>query len=137
MHMRVAGPAAYQPAPEVVLRAEALAAESGGSVTITEDAPAAVASANVVYTDVWASMGQESEAGERKERLAAFQVDQRLFDQADPEAIFLHCLPAHRGDEVTDSVIEHPRSRVFDQAENRLHSFKSILLHLSGALPHA
>lgn len=88
--------------------------------------------ADVVYTDVWASMGQEAEAGDRRERFARYQVDGELFARAADDAIFLHCLPAHRGEEVTAEVIEHPRSRVFDQAENRLHGFKAILLRLLG-----
>ena len=80
-----------------------------------------------MYTDVWTSMGDEGEAVARQEHFAPYQVNEALFAQAAPDAIFMHCLPAHRGDEVTDGVMDHPRSRVYDQSENRLHSFKAIL----------
>ena len=100
-------------------------------MTVTPDL-AAVEGADVVYTDVWASMGQESEASDRAAAFAGYRVDGGLFGRARPDAIFLHCLPAHRGEEVTDEVVDHPRSRVFDQAENRLHSMKAILLELLG-----
>jgi ornithine carbamoyltransferase len=125
--MRVASPAGYEPSATVVE-----AASNHAAVTITNDPMEAVTGADVVYTDVWASMGQETEAGERRSRFDGFQVDEVMFARADPEAIFMHCLPAHRGEEVTDGVVDHPRSRVLDQAENRLHSFKAVLLHLLG-----
>ena len=102
---------------------------AGDSVTVTADLDA-IDGADVIYTDVWASMGQESEARERAERFRPYRVDEALFDRASPAAIFLHCLPAHRGDEVTDAVMDHERSRVFDQAENRLHAIKALLLDL-------
>jgi ornithine carbamoyltransferase len=113
---------------------EAVVAEARGygAVALTTDPEEAVEGADVVYTDVWASMGQESEAAARKERFARFRVDEALMARAAGDAVFLHCLPAHRGDEVTDGVIDGPRSRVFDQAENRLHGFKAVLLHLLG-----
>jgi ornithine carbamoyltransferase len=123
----VATPPGYEPAAEVV----EIAARHG-EVTVTNDPMEAVAGADAVYTDVWASMGQEEEAGLRKRHFARFQVDDRVMAAAGPDPIFLHCLPAHRGEEVTDSVIESANSRVFDQAENRLHAFKAILLHLLG-----
>ena len=88
--------------------------------------------ADAVYTDVWASMGQEAEAAERRRLFEPYRVDERLFALAGPRAIFLHCLPAHRGDEVTDGVADHERSRIFDQAENRMHAFKALLLHVAG-----
>jgi ornithine carbamoyltransferase len=88
-----------------------------------------VSGADAIYTDVWTSMGQEAESEQRSAAFAPFQVNRDLFARAKSDAIFLHCLPAHRGAEVTDEIIDHPRSRVFDQAENRLHSFKAILLH--------
>jgi ornithine carbamoyltransferase len=129
--VRVAAPEGYQPPPEAVATARA-AARSGAEVVITTEAEEAVRGADAVYTDVWASMGQEKEAAERRSLFQPYQVDERLFGLAGPGAIFLHCLPAHRGDEVTDEVADHERSRIFDQAENRLHSFKALLLHLTG-----
>src|SRR5262249_35107638 len=95
---------------------------------ITNSPEDAVAGANVVYTDVWASMGQEAQAEKRRRDFAAYQVNENLFSQALPDAIFLHCLPARRGEEGTDAVMECPRSAVFDQAENRLHVQKALLL---------
>ncbi len=132
MEIRVAAPAGHEPDPAVVDLAESYAGRSGGAVSITEDPDVAVAGADVVYTDVWASMGQEGEAEERRARFAPYQIDLARFERAGPEAVFLHCLPAHRGEEVTDEVVDHPRSLVFDQAENRLHSFKALVLHLWG-----
>jgi len=104
----------------------------GVEITVTNDPVEAVRGADAVYTDVWASMGQEAEAGERRKLFAPFQVNEALFSGAAGDAIFLHCLPAHRGDEVTDAVADHERSRIFDQAENRMHAFKALLLHLAG-----
>jgi len=122
--VRVATPQGYEPDPVIVEKAR-----RHGEVTVTEDPGQAVAGADVVYTDVWTSMGQEAEAAERRREFLPYRVNLALLERAKPDAIFLHCLPAHRGEEVTDEVLEHPRSRVFDQAENRLHSFKAILLH--------
>ena len=99
----------------------------GDAIEIVHDAHEAVDGADAVYTDVWTSMGQEEEAEERREAFEGFQVDAPLFAAAGDGAIFLHCLPAHRGEEVTSEVMEHPRSMVFDQAENRLHSVKAVL----------
>jgi ornithine carbamoyltransferase len=127
VHVAVASPKGYQPDAEVVAKACTL-----GRVTITDDPPEALAGANAVYTDVWASMGQEDEAGKRAAAFAAYQVNEKLFAQADPEAIFMHCLPAKRGQEVSDAVMESPRSVVFDQAENRLHAQKALLVMLLG-----
>jgi len=121
--VRVATPAGYAPDAAIVERARRF-----GEVVVTEDPAEAVRDADVVYTDVWTSMGQEAEAADRRRVFAPYRVNLALFEQARPDAIFMHCLPAHRGEEVTDEVIEHTRSRVFDQAENRLHSFKAILL---------
>jgi ornithine carbamoyltransferase len=103
---------------------------TGSRCSVTHDPVEAVRGADVVYTDVWASMGQEAEATERKRIFAPYQVNGALFAQAKPDAIFMHCLPAHRGDEVTDEVIDSSRSVVFDQAENRLHAQKAILFSL-------
>ena len=125
--IRIATPPGYEPDVEFL----ELAARHG-SVEVGNDPMAAADGADAVYTDVWASMGQEEEAALRRRHFAEFQVDDRVMAAAGPDAIFLHCLPAHRGEEVTDEVMESARSRVFDQAENRLHAFKAILLHLLG-----
>src|SRR5208337_5435961 len=105
-------------------------AQTHASCTVTNNPEMACSGADVVYTDVWASMGQETEAAQRRDIFRPYQVNAKLFGQAKPEAIFLHCLPAHRGDEVTDEVIDSPRSFVFQQAENRLHVQKAIMLEL-------
>ena len=125
-------PPGYTPDPDIVSQAEGLAAVSGASILITHDAADAIEGAHAVYTDVWASMGQEQEASKRKKAFHAYQVNEELFAQAQPDAVFLHCLPAKRGEEVTDGVIESPRSVVFDQAENRLHAQKALLLMVLG-----
>ena len=104
--------------------------ETNASLTVSNDAELVASDADVVYTDVWASMGQEDEAEKRKKIFAPYQVNARLFGLAKDDAIFLHCLPAHRGDEVTNDVIDCPRSLVFQQAENRLHAQKAIMLEL-------
>src|ERR1039457_1065972 len=121
-------PEGYLPDPDIVTQAEGLAAVTGARLLITHDTPSAVAGAHAVYTDVWASMGQEQEAVERKRAFRRYQVNDALFAQARPDAVFMHCLPAKRDEEVTDSIMEHPRSVVFDQAENRLHAQKALLL---------
>ncbi len=126
----VAAPTGYGPSDTVVERARDGAVD-GAQITVTDDPYAAVAGADAVYTDVWTSMGSETEAEERRRRFEPFRVTEELFEAAGDDAIFMHCLPAHRGEEVTAGVIEHSRSRVFDQAENRLHAFKAILLHLT------
>ena len=135
-HVRIAGPHGYRPDPAVVDRAERLAAASGGSVTITTDAKEAAHGADVIATDTWVSMGQDAERSVRLTDLAPYQVNEELLDLAGPHAIVLHCLPAHRGEEITDAVIDGPRSRVFDQAENRLHAQKALLAWLvNGNIP--
>ena len=121
-------PEGYTPDPDIVAQAEGLAAVSGASLVITHDTAQALAGAHAVYTDVWTSMGQEQELVKRKKSFHEFQVDDELFAQARPDAIFMHCLPAKRGEEVTDSIMEHRRSAIFDQAENRLHAQKALLL---------
>jgi ornithine carbamoyltransferase len=128
----VASPTDYQPDPEVVTRAEALAAESDATVTITSAPGEAVADADAVYTDVWASMGQEHEAARRRPAFQPYQVNAALMAQAQPHTLAMHCLPAHRGEEVTAEVIDGPRSVIFDQAENRLHVQKALVLTLLG-----
>jgi ornithine carbamoyltransferase len=126
----IATPPHFEPNLDAVSWARLRCTETHGSVTVTHDPESAVFGADVVYTDVWASMGQESEAQKRAETFRPYQVNAALFDQAKKDAIFLHCLPAHRGDEVTDEVIDSPRSFVFQQAENRLHAQKAIMLEL-------
>jgi ornithine carbamoyltransferase len=126
--LTIAHPEGHGPDPRVIR----LAAKLGDAPTITEDPQEGVAGARVVYTDVWASMGQEAEAEERKKKFMPYQVNEELMSRAAPGAIFLHCLPAHRGEEVTAGVIDGPQSRVFDQAENRLHAQKALLYLLLG-----
>ena len=123
----IATPEGYEPNPNITGAARALTTISGGSVEVLHDPLDAVAGADAVYTDVWASMGQESEAADRRKIFAPYQVNENLFSCAAKHAVFMHCLPAHRGDEVTEAVIDSPRSVVFDQAENRLHIQKAIL----------
>lgn len=130
LHVRVAAPQGYQPLDEIVQRASAIAAQTGGSVVIGADPEAASVGADVLYTDVWASMGQEDDAENRKRAFAGYTVDDRLLKSASDDAIVLHCLPAHRGEEIAASVIDGPQSRVFDQAENRLHAQKALLAFL-------
>jgi ornithine carbamoyltransferase len=121
-------PPGYTPDPDIVSQAEGLAAVSGASILISHDPAEAMEGAHAVYTDVWASMGQEQEAAKRKKAFHAYQVNEELFGKALPDAVFMHCLPAKRGEEVTEGVMESPRSVVFDQAENRLHAQKALLL---------
>jgi len=130
INFALARPEGYGPNPEILAQAQQLAEAQGSKIEVTTDPEAAAAHAHCVYTDVWASMGQENEASIRREIFAPFQVDEDLMSHARPEAIFLHCLPAKRGEEVTDAVIESKQSRVFDQAENRLHAQKALLLML-------
>ncbi|HHY96212.1 MAG TPA: ornithine carbamoyltransferase [Firmicutes bacterium] len=127
MHVSVGTPPGYEPDQKVVELAQEFARASGGKVEVVNDAGQTVRGADVVYTDVWASMGQEAEEKERQRIFMPFQVNQALMAQAGPQAIFMHCLPAHRGQEVTDEVIDGPQSVVWDQAENRLHIQKAIL----------
>jgi len=127
VHVCVATPEGYEPDDEVIADAKSIARETGGKVEILRSPEEAVAGAQAIYTDVWASMGQEQEAQEREAAFAAYQVNARLLSQAAPDAVFLHCLPAHRGLEVTAEVIDSPRSIIYDQAENRLHVQKAIL----------
>ncbi|MEM9489402.1 MAG: ornithine carbamoyltransferase [Myxococcota bacterium] len=129
--IRVATPAGYEPDPAIV----AAARSAGGTVEVMRDPAAAVDGADAIYTDVWASMGQEDEHAARLRTFSDYQVNEELFGKAKSDAIFLHCLPAHRGEEVTDGVVDHPRSVVFDEAENRLHTQKAVLLHLMAKTP--
>jgi ornithine carbamoyltransferase len=127
LELRIATPEGYEPDGEIVERAR-----SATSVVLTRDPMEAAEGADVVTTDVWASMGQEEESEKRMRAFQGFQVDGRVMAAAGPHAIFLHCLPAHLGEEVTEDVFEGPRSRVWDEAENRLHAQKAILIELMG-----
>jgi ornithine carbamoyltransferase len=129
VRVRAACPPGYEPAPAVLDACRAL----GGEVRVTTDAREAAEGAGVLYTDVWISMGQEAEREKRLEAFQRYQVNDTLLGFASPKALVMHCLPAHRGEEITDAVLDGPRSIVLDQAENRLHVQKGIVMHLSGA----
>ena len=128
--LAVSTPQSYEPDPEIVAAARANCAINGGAIEIGHDVRAAVRGADAVYTDVWASMGQEKEREERALIFAGYRVDVDLMKLAAPRAIFLHCLPAHRGDEVTDEVMDGPQSRVWDEAENRWYTEQALLYQL-------
>jgi len=130
MTVRVSTPPGFEPIPQVVQRAKEIATAAGGRIEVLHDPMEAATDADVLYTDVWASMGQEAEADERALVFPAYQLNQALVDAASDDVVVLHCLPAHRGQEITDEVIDGPRSAVWDQAENRLHSQKALLLWL-------
>ncbi|HHY60036.1 MAG TPA: ornithine carbamoyltransferase [Clostridia bacterium] len=127
MHVVIACPAGYEPKEEITREAAQIAAGTGGSITITHDTAAAAEGADVLYTDVWASMGHEKQVEERRKAFAPFQINAELLKLAKPDVIVLHCLPAHRGEEITDEVMDGPHSVVFDEAENRLHAQKAIM----------
>jgi len=127
MTLRVASPAGFEPLPRYRELAESTARSTGARITYGDDPVEAVRDADVVYTDVWTSMGQEQEYERRRRAFHGFQVNQELLANAKPDAIVLHDLPAHRGEEITDDVIDGPQSAVFDQAENRLHTQKAVL----------
>jgi len=128
--LRIATPTGYEPKADIVSEAKRTARETGAKIELLRKPEEAVAGAKAVYTDVWASMGQEHEEAKRKEAFASYQVNDRMMMKAAKDAVFMHCLPAHRGAEVTDAVMDSRRSVVFDQAENRLHVQKAILLTL-------
>jgi ornithine carbamoyltransferase len=130
LHVRVAGPSGYQPNPQIVSRAEEIAAVTGGSITATDDPHAAVAGADVIATDTWVSMGQEGEKEDRAAPFRPYSVDEAALSRAAPDAIVLHCLPAYRGNEVSAAVLDGPQSAVWDEAENRLHAQKALLMFL-------
>jgi len=132
LHVRVATPPGYEPDPMVVARADQLAQRTGGSVSVGNDPVTAVRGSHAVYTDAWTSMGAEAEADLRRLRFAGFRVDAGLLADA-PEALVMHCLPAHRGEEISDEALDGPRSVVLDQAENRLYVQQAILVDLLGA----
>lgn len=128
MNVVAATPPGYEPIPQVVERAREIAAERGSSVTVTNDPLEGAAGADVLYTDVWASMGQEAEAEARKLVFPAFILDESVVAAANPDVLVMHCLPAHRGEEISAGAIDGPNSVVFDQAENRLHTQKALLI---------
>jgi ornithine carbamoyltransferase len=132
MHVRAATPPGFEPIPQVVQRATEIAETTGGSVQVLHDPVEAARGADVLYTDVWASMGQEAEADERALVFPAFALDRHKVEVAKDDVSVLHCLPAHRGQEITDEVIDGPHSVVWDQAENRMHTQKALLLWLLG-----
>jgi ornithine carbamoyltransferase len=133
MHVRAATPPGFEPIPQVVQRAREIAAETGGSVEVLHDPVEASRRADVLYTDVWASMGQEAEADERALVFPAYALDRHKIEVAKDDVTVMHCLPAHRGQEITDDVIDGPHSVVWNQAENRMHTQKALLLWLLGA----
>ncbi|MFV8174907.1 ornithine carbamoyltransferase [Mycolicibacterium peregrinum] len=130
IHVTIAAPAGFEPDPHFVDAAKRRASETGATVTLTDDAQAGVDGVDVLVTDTWTSMGQENDGLDRVRPFRPFQVNADLLKRADPEAIVLHCLPAHRGHEITDEVIDGPQSAVFDEAENRLHAQKAMLVWL-------
>jgi ornithine carbamoyltransferase len=130
MNVRVGSPKSFEPLPAVMKRAAELAAAHGGSVAVTNDPLEAAAGADVLYTDVWASMGQENEAAGRLDVFRPYSLDERAVAAAAPDVVVMHCLPAHRGEEIAAAVIDGPASIVFDQAENRLHAQKALLAFL-------
>ena len=129
MDMAVACPDEYKPNAEIVAKAKRYAAKNNSTITITSDVKAAVSGADVIYTDVWVSMGDEEEAEKRRADFKEYQVNQELIDLADDDVIFMHCLPAIRGEEVSAEVIDGPHSVVYDQAENRMHAQKGVLYY--------
>ncbi|MCG7593392.1 ornithine carbamoyltransferase [Mycobacterium sp. PSTR-4-N] len=130
VHVTIAAPRGFAPHPMFVAAAETRARQTGATVTVTDDPQAAAAGADVLVTDTWISMGQENDGLDRVRPFRPFQVNAELLDRADSEAVVLHCLPAHRGHEITDEVIDGSRSAVWDEAENRLHAQKALLVWL-------
>ncbi|MGG3507674.1 ornithine carbamoyltransferase [Paenibacillus sp. FSL W8-0187] len=130
MHVAVASPKGYEADASIVKLSEEIAAQTGGKITITQDPIEAAKDADVIYTDVWASMGFEEEQAQREAAFADYQVNEELVKVAKPDYLFLHCLPAHRGEEVSEGVIDGANSVIFDQAENRLHAQKALMVAL-------
>ena len=126
-NLQIATPATYEPRAETMAKAQEVAKESGAAIAVGNDPRAAVSGADVIYTDVWSSAGMEDQATRRRADFRDFQVDQALLQQAKPDAIVLHCLPAHRGEEITDEVLDGPQCAAFDQSENRLHTQRALL----------
>jgi ornithine carbamoyltransferase len=130
LHVRIGAPGGYLPDPAVVADAERLAVTTGGSVTVTTDAAAAVEGAHVLATDTWVSMGREAQAGERETPFGPYTLDEEVVARAAPDVVVLHCLPAYRGKEISAAVLDGPASAVWDEAENRLHAQKALLVRL-------
>jgi ornithine carbamoyltransferase len=133
MEVRLAHPSGYGPNPRIVALAEQRAVSTGGRLVFGDEPTELVRGADVVYTDAWTSMGQEAEAEERRDAFAAYRVDDALMAAAGPDAVAMHCLPAHRGEEIASSVMDGPQSLIFEQSENRLHVQKALLVELLGA----
>jgi ornithine carbamoyltransferase len=134
MNFRIASPAGYAIQEKILYLAKGYAMDTGAEIFCTEEPQLAVSGADIVYTDVWTSMGQEAEGQERRQAFAGYQVNNELLSLAKEDAIFMHDLPAHRGEEVTDDVLDGSQSVVFDQAENRMHIQKALLVHMLGGL---
>jgi ornithine carbamoyltransferase len=132
VEVRLAHPPGYAPNPRIVERARQLASASGGRLAFAEDPAEVVTGADVIYTDAWTSMGQEAETEERRDAFARYQVNAALIAKARPDSIVMHCLPAHRGEEITSDVMDGPQSAIFDQSENRLHVQKALLVEVLG-----
>ncbi len=132
LEVRLAHPPGYAPNARLVERARELADAGGGRLAFTHDPLEAVKGAAIVYTDAWTSMGQEAEAEERRDAFRAYQVNDALLDAAGPDVLAMHCLPAHRGEEITSAVMDGPRSLILDQSENRLHVQKALLVEILG-----
>jgi ornithine carbamoyltransferase len=131
-NMRIATPVTYEPRPDIVQKAQEAATRTGAALAVGNDPQEAAKGADVIVTDVWISAGQEEQATRRRQDFAGFQINAELLAEAAPEAIVMHCLPAHRGEEITDEVIEGPQSAVFDEAENRLHTQRALLTMMLG-----
>ena len=135
LEVRLAHPPGYGPNARIVDRAQALAAASGARLVFSHEPAEVVTGADVIYTDAWTSMGQEAETEERRDAFARYQVNRQLLDAARPDTVVMHCLPAHRGEEITSEVMDGPQSIIFDQSENRLHVQKALLVELLGEAP--
>ena len=133
MHVVIVTPPGYEPNEKALAKSREMAAKTGATVDVTNDLAAAAQGADVLYTDVWASMGQEDDAERRKQFFMPYQVNMGILQKAKPDCVFLHCLPAHYGEEVTYDVSRTPNSAIFDQAENRMHAQKALMLKLAGA----
>ncbi|MBC7326237.1 MAG: ornithine carbamoyltransferase, partial [Moorella sp. (in: Bacteria)] len=132
LNVAIACPSGYEPMPQVVEEARRIAADNGCHIAVTNNIREAAEGADILYTDVWASMGQEGESEKRRQAFQKYQINSELLKLAKPDAMVLHCLPAHRGEEITDEVMDGPQSAVFDEAENRLHAHKAIMAALMG-----